>query len=170
MPGGLDIVTRPLEPEDREAVHETLATCGAFSEEEVRVALDLFDSGAAGDYFHFGAVRDGRLQGHVCLGKASLTVASWYLYWICVRPGAQRLGVGRALQLRAEAFVRSRGGERIVLETSGRSDYGRARRFYEMAGYANVGRIPDFYRPGDDCLIYSKTVNSPGSARSEAPC
>lgn len=170
MPSELGIVTRPLEPIDRDAVQEALAACGAFSQEEIRVALELFDAGMAGDYVHFGAERGGRVQGYVCLGKASLTAASWYLYWMCVHPVAQRLGLGRALQLRAEAFVRSQGGERIVLETSGRSDYGRARRFYERAGYSAVGRIPDFYRPGDDCLIYFKSVERSVDERSEASC
>jgi ribosomal protein S18 acetylase RimI-like enzyme len=170
MPGELGIVTRPLGPVDREAVQEALDACGAFSEEEVGVALELFDAGLAGDYVLFGAERGGRLEGYVCLGKASLTAASWYLYWMCVHPAAQRLGVGQALQRWAEAFVRSQGGERIVLETSGRSDYGRTRRFYERAGYRTVGRIPDFYRPGDDCLIYSKDVNRSERERPEASC
>lgn len=168
MPGGMGIVTRPLGPVDREAVQDALGACGAFSQEEIGVALELFDAGLAGDYVLFGAEREGRLQGYVCLGKASLTAASWYLYWMCVHPAAQRLGMGRALQLRAEALVRSRGGERIVLETSGRPDYGPARRFYEKAGYLPVGRIPDFYRPGDDCLIYSKTRDRFSDDRPEA--
>ena len=170
MPGELGIVTRPLGPVDREAVQEALDACGAFSQEEIGVALELFDAGLAGDYALFGAERDGRLVGYVCLGKASLTAASWYLYWMCVHPVAQRLGIGRALQRRAEAFVRSQGGERIVLETSGRSDYGPARHFYERAGYLPVGRIPDFYRPGDDCLIYSKVLERSESERREASC
>jgi ribosomal protein S18 acetylase RimI-like enzyme len=168
MPGELGIVTRPLGAVDREAVQEALGACGAFSQEEIGVALELFDAGLAGDYVLFGAERGGRLQGYICLGKASLTAASWYLYWMCVHPDAQRLGLGRALQLRAEAFVRSQGGERIVLETSGRSDYGPARRFYEKAGYLPVGCIPDFYRPGDDCLIYFKTRDRFSDDRSEA--
>jgi ribosomal protein S18 acetylase RimI-like enzyme len=50
------------------------------------------------------------------------------------------------------------GGERLVLETSGRPDYERSRRFYERAGFTVQGRIPDFYKPGDDCLIYCKIL------------
>jgi len=170
MSGELGLVTRPLGSVDREAVQDALAACGAFSPEEIGVALELFDAGLAGDYVLFGVERGGLLRGYVCLGKASLTAASWYLYWMCVHPAAQRLGVGQALQHRAEAYVRSRGGERIVLETSGRPDYGRTRRFYEKAGYLPVGRIPDFYRPGDDCLIYSKIVNRSEQDRPEASC
>ena len=55
-----------------------------------------------------------------CVGKTPLTRGTWHEYWICVHPEAQRKGVGQALQAHAENFVRSRGGERLVLETSGR--------------------------------------------------
>jgi hypothetical protein len=41
-------VIRELVPEDREAIEEALTECGAFSEEEIRVALELFEAGAPG--------------------------------------------------------------------------------------------------------------------------
>jgi ribosomal protein S18 acetylase RimI-like enzyme len=151
-------VIREVVPEDREAIEEALTACGAFSAEEIGVALELVDAGAPGGYTLFGAEIEGRVRGYVCLAQASLTQSSWYLYWICVHPAAQGQGVGRALQARSEEFVRLQGGRRLVLETSGRPDYGTARRFYENAGYKQVGLIPDFYRPGDDCAIYSKLL------------
>ena len=75
----------------------------------------------------FTAEVDGRFAGYVCVGPTPLTHSTWHLYWICVHPRAQGRGVGRALQAHAEAFVRSRGGERIVLETSASAAYARAR-------------------------------------------
>jgi ribosomal protein S18 acetylase RimI-like enzyme len=128
----------------------------------VRVALEVIDvgleQGLDGDYPLFAAVGDGRVHGYVCVGKTPLTRGTWHLYWICVHPNAQGLGVGRALQQHAEAFVGARGGERLVLETSTGPAYARARRFYSQAGYDLVGQIADFYKPGDDCAIYCKRV------------
>jgi len=151
---------RVLRPDDRPAVAEALVACGAFTEEEVRVALEVLDAGVEGgldgDYPMFAAEVDGRFAGYVCVGHTPLTRSTWHLYWICVHPRAQGHGIGRALQAQAEAFVRSRGGERVVLETSATAAYARARAFYAAAGYAVVGRIPDFYRPGDDCLVYCR--------------
>ena len=72
----------------------------------------------------------------------------------------QGTGVGQALERSVENSVRHMGGERLVLETSGRPDYERSRRFYERAGFTVHGRIPDFYKPGDDCIIYCKTAGS----------
>lgn len=159
------MIVRPLAPGDRDAVRAALIACRTFTDDEVSVALELVDEGLAkgldGDYPLFAAEVDGVVNGYICVGKTVLTAATWHLYWICVHPAAQRRGVGRALQAHAEAFVRSRGGERLVLETSAGPAYARARDFYRVAGYAEVGHIADFYRPGDDCLVYCKRLAAP---------
>ena len=153
---------REMVDADRPAILEILVTCGAFTEEEVLTAMNLLNDGLAGgldgDYALFAAELDGAVRGYVCVGKTPLTRGTWHEYWICVHPAAQRHGIGQALQVHAEAFVRSRGGERLVLETSGRPAYARTRRFYRRAGYRRVGRIRDFYRPGDDCVVFSKEL------------
>jgi ribosomal protein S18 acetylase RimI-like enzyme len=56
-------------------------------------------------------------------------------------------------------MARERGARRVVVETSGRPDYARARRFYEASGYREVGRIADFYADGDSCVFYSKELS-----------
>jgi ribosomal protein S18 acetylase RimI-like enzyme len=155
------VTVRSLEAYDRPAVHEALSRCGAFTDDEIRVALEMFDSGLAGDYSQLGIETDGGLRAYACFGKAALTDRSWYLYWICVHPAVQGTGIGRALERSVEEAVRQMGGDRLVLETSGRAGYERSRRFYERAGFTVCGRIPDFYRPGDDCIIYGKFLGDP---------
>ncbi len=153
---------RELTVQDREAVRSMLAACGAFSEDELRVGLEVFDDGVAGGlkgpYPHFALIQDDELCGYVCVGSTPLTQATWHLYWICVHPQVQRQGCGRALLAHAEEFVRIRGGANLVIDTGGRPDYAGQRRFYEKHGYVAVGRIPDFYRAGDDCVIYWKRL------------
>jgi len=156
------LIIRELTAGDSDAVRTMLAACAAFTDEEVRVAMQVLADGLTGgldgDYPLFGAVPDGQLRGYVCVGRTPLTRGTWHEYWICVHPAAQHHGIGQALQAHAEAFVRSRGGERLVLETSGRPAYSRTRRFYRKAGYRVVGRIADFYQPGDDCVVFCKTL------------
>jgi ribosomal protein S18 acetylase RimI-like enzyme len=147
---------------DREAVRAALVECAAFSDEEVRVAMEMVESGLAGDYTLIAIETDGTFRGYACIGQAPLTLASWYIYWICVHPSAQGMGVGRRLQAQIELVVREAGGERLVLETSGRADYERTRRFYHNAGFIESGRIPEFYKPGDDCVVYSKVLDKGG--------
>ncbi len=52
---------------------------------------------------------------------------------------------------------RLRGSARlVVVETAGREDYAATRRFYQSRGYQPTARIPDFYAPGDDLVVYTK--------------
>jgi ribosomal protein S18 acetylase RimI-like enzyme len=158
----MGVIIRKMILADRPAVGQMLVASRAFSEEEVQAALDILDAGLAGEaedgYWLFVAETDAGVRGYVCVSRTPLTQSTWHLYWICVDPSAQRRGVGRALQAQAEQFIRERGGERMVLETSGRSEYERSRRFYEHVGYRATGRIRDYYRPGDDCVYYCKTL------------
>jgi ribosomal protein S18 acetylase RimI-like enzyme len=153
--GRMGLIVRPLQASDREAVARMLDDCAVFSQEEVRVALAMVDSG---DYTFFAVELDGAVRGYACIGRTPLTLATWHLYWICIHPGAQRRGAGMALQQHVEEFIRSQKGERLVLETSGRADYERTRRFYERAGYQQAGRIPGYYKAGDDCVFYFKEL------------
>lgn len=158
----MGIVIRPLEISDSSVVREVLTACGVFTDEEVRVAIELLEEGVAGglagNHPLFAAELDGALCGFVCIGRVPFTRSTWHLYWIAVHPAVQALGIGRALQSHAEGFIRSLGGERLALETSSRADYERTRRFYRRAGYAQVGLIRDFYRPGDDCVMFCKAL------------
>ena len=150
---------RQLAASDRDAVEEALVNCAAFSDDEVRVALEMVDSGLAGEYLLPAIEAAGTVRAYACIGKAPLTASSWYVYWICVHPSFQGQGFGRRLQTRIEELVRDAKGDRIVVETSGRADYARTRLFYEHGGFVAAGRIPDFYRPGDDCVIYCTALS-----------
>lgn len=151
---------RDFRPGDRMGAEEALVASGAFRQEEIRVALGVIDDALEDPegYLLLAAELEGEMRGYVCAGSTPLTASTWHLYWVCVHPEAAGHGLARALHERLEGVVRSRGGRRLVVETSGRRDYERARRFYEAVGYRAVGRIPDFYEDGDDCVLYSKVL------------
>jgi ribosomal protein S18 acetylase RimI-like enzyme len=158
----MGMLIRELHSQDHDAVRQMLIACGAFTDEEIQVALEMMEAGLVdglrGEYPHFVAEVNHSVCGYACVGKTPLTASTWHLYWICVHPAVQGRGVGQELLSRVEAFVRTRSGERLVVETSGQPSYGRTRRFYQEAGYSEVGCIPDFYKPGDDCVLYCKTL------------
>jgi ribosomal protein S18 acetylase RimI-like enzyme len=75
---------------------------------------------------------------------------------MAVDPALHGAGVGTALLHAMES--RLAGVARlVVVETAGRSDYAPTRGFYEARGYRAVSRIPDFYAPGDDQVVYTKS-------------
>src|SRR5205809_1857885 len=49
-------------------------------------------------------------------------------------------------------------GRLIVVETSSRADYAPTRAFYERRGYTQAARLPGYYAPGDDLVIYLKDL------------
>ena len=76
---------------------------------------------------------------------------------MAVDPALHGAGVGTALL--AEMERRLAGSARlIVVETAGRPDYAPTRAFYERRGYSAVARIPDFYAPDDDLVVFVKRL------------
>ncbi len=46
----------------------------------------------------------------------------------------------------------------LLIETSSQETYGGTIQFYERSGYELVGKIPEYYKPGDDKLIFAKRL------------
>lgn len=99
-----------------------------------------------------------RPLGYVCFGQTPMTESTFDLYWLVVDAAERGRGIGRALVAGFEAHLRARGGRRVRVETSSLEGQGGAARFYDRAGYARAGVIADFYRAGDDLLIFSKEL------------
>lgn len=152
------MTTRPFGPDDREPALAALAACGAFDTVEIEVASGMIDDGLLGRYSLLAVEQDGAFAGYSCFGPAPLTRSAWYLYWICLRPEAQGRGLGRSLENASEEVIVGAGGTRLVVETSGRPDYRPVRRFYRRAGFVEAGRLTDFYRDGDDCVLFQKVL------------
>lgn len=163
---------RELRAADRPTIAAILAATGAFTEEEVGVALELVDEALAvrearPDDYHFlvadvaerTAAHERRVVGYACYGLTPLSDGVYDLYWIAVDPQRQGNGVGRALLRAVEREVLARHGRTLLIETGGKDSYAPTRSFYERAGYAEIARIPDFFRIGDDKVIYARRVD-----------
>lgn len=156
--------TRSLRAADRGPLTDVLRATGAFTAEEVDVALELIDLGLGDppsrDYLFLVATSDDerRVLGYVCWGPVPLTQGVFDLYWIAVDPREQGGGVGRRLMAAAEDAAKAAAGRMVLVETAGKAEYAATRAFYERIGYREVARIPDFYRVGDDKVIYGKAL------------
>jgi ribosomal protein S18 acetylase RimI-like enzyme len=151
---------RALERGDRGPLERILRESGAFAEAEVAVALELIDLGLEpkdhGYRFLVAERPDGAVAGYACYGEAPCTVGTYDLYWIAVDPALQGRGVGRALHRGAEEAVGRAGGRMLLVETASKPSYEPTRRFYLRNGYLEVARVRDFYRPGDDKIVYRR--------------
>lgn len=154
---------RSLRPADREPLLTLLRATGSFDPAEVEVALELIDLGRADPpdaHYRFLVADDpdtGQVLGYACWGHAPMTEGVYDLYWIAVDPAAQGRGVGRALMAAAEERVRAEGGRMVLVETASKPSYAATRAFYEAIGYREEARVRDFYRVGDDKVIYARS-------------
>ena len=157
-----------LSPEQRnllgDAVLELVAATGAIRPDEMDVAREVLDEaiaqGAGGHYQSYAAEVEGRVAGWVCFGPTPCTVGTWDVYWLAVSPLLHGRGIGTRLMDHAHAMIAGLGGRLAIVETSGRPDYERARRFYLACGYREASRLPDFYAPGDDKIVYGRMISA----------
>lgn len=162
----------------RERIAELLAACGTFSQPEINVAVELFDaamtpqaamSGAVPGYTFVGAFdAHDELIGFACWGPTPDTDRTFDLYWLAVDPLVANGGAGTLLLSEVEQRLRGSDARMVVAETSSRGDYEAARGFYARRGFAESGRVRDFYAPTDDRIIYTKRLGpaDAGSART----
>lgn len=153
---------RPMTAGDRAEIIKILLATLEFTSEEVKVAEELIDLylqyGTNSEYHILIAEVDTILAGYICYGPTPLTQETWDIYWIAVSADRQNMGIGRTLLSSAENEIAKVRGRIILIETSSKEQYQKTRCFYKNLGYEQVARIPDFYAPGDDKLVYKKTL------------
>jgi ribosomal protein S18 acetylase RimI-like enzyme len=152
---------RAMKPPDKAPVLGLIRATGFFTPAEVDVAEELIDV-----YLEDPEQKDYRIVvlendrkdavGYLTWGPTPLTEDAYDLYWMAVSPAEQGRGRGKALVGWLEDEVRRRDGRLIIIETSSQPKYRGTRQFYIDLDYKEVARVPDYYRAGDDRVIYAK--------------
>ena len=156
---------RPLKPFDRAPIERMVVSSGKFNAVEIATALELVkeavEEGEESGYI-FAVLESGNadtgVRGYACYGPVPLTEGVYDLYWIVVDPDFQGAGLGKQLIRHVEKDVLDRGGRMILIETSSQETYGDTVRFYEKSGYHLAARIRNFYKIGDDKLVFQKEL------------
>lgn len=152
---------RPLKAADRQIVFDMIVATQMFTAAEVAVAMELIDvylnNPQQPDYIVEVAVNSADEPiGYVCYGPTPATEGTFDLYWIVVDPRLQGQGIGRILLQHVEQTLSACGARLIIIETSSTERYRLTQQFYLKNDYTISARIKDFYRPGDDRLIFTK--------------
>jgi len=147
---------------DRTPIMQILRETAEFKPVEVTVAGELIDcyldEGTVSGYFLLVAEEESTILGYICYGETPLTEGTWDVYWIAVSHKMQGKGIGRALMAKTEENIANSHGRLIIIETSSTLEYEKTRHFYHGLGYTVVCRVPDFYMPGDDKLVFDKRL------------
>lgn len=152
---------RNIIEDDRQALQDVIHSNGIFTVEEKKIALELIDTclnqSNQKDY-EIDVIENsaGTTMGFVCYGPTPLTEGTLDIYWLTVHSSSHKQGFGKALLNWVEKTAIDRRTRLILIETSSNAKYASTRRFYERRGYNETARVRDFYRPGDDRIIYCK--------------
>ena len=154
---------RPMRPADKPAVMDLIRATDMFMPQEIDVAEELIDVFLdKPDQKDYDVVvveePEGVVAGYMTWGPTPMAVGAYDLYWMAVSPKAQGRGLGKRLVRWLEETVKSLGGRLLIIETAGQPKYHPTRGFYLGLGYKEVARIPDYYKPGDDRIVYTKAV------------
>jgi ribosomal protein S18 acetylase RimI-like enzyme len=165
---------RRLAPPDRDALAALLHALGdTFRDDEIAVAMELVDAAIAhpGRDYEIDVCEDDarEIVAYICYGPTPMTDGTYDLYWIATHPRARGRGIASRLILSMEAELRARCARIVRLETSHMELYGSARSLYARLMYVEVGRIPDFYRQGDDLIVLSKRLDVVADASVPLP-
>lgn len=149
--------------QDGPHIHAVNANTSVFSQEEVACVDELWQEYQAlgperSGYYFIVEKEDEQVLGYACYGPRALTDRTFDLYWIAVGPNARRGGVGRGLLAATEEAVRKMGGRLLIVETSGLPKFEATRAFYLATGYALEATLKDFYKDGDDLVVFTKRL------------
>jgi ribosomal protein S18 acetylase RimI-like enzyme len=150
-----------MEARDKAPVLGLIRATGFFTADEVGVAEELIDVylGQPGQKDYRVVIIENEAKdvaGYMTWGPTPLAEDAYDIYWMAVAPSEQGRGRGRELVRWLEDEIRGRAGRLVIIETSSQPKYHGTRQFYIGLSYREVARIPDFYRPGDDRVIYAK--------------
>jgi len=157
-------ILKPTTPAETTRLQEIAAGTAVFYPHEIETLGEVL-----ADYH-----REGDVYGHLArtlwigsdpvgflyAAPVEMTDRTWELWWIAVAKERQGDGLGARLLLAAEEEVRKEAGRLLLIETSSLPAYAGTRGFYERYGYRWVGQLPDYYRDGDDKVIFSKKITS----------
>jgi ribosomal protein S18 acetylase RimI-like enzyme len=149
-----------VRPDDVNQVREIVSSTNFFHDYEIDVAVELLQENLAkskeSGYNFLFVEMDGKTVAYSCFGLIPCTVSSFDLYWIVVHNDYRNLGIGKKLLSLTEQTIIEMGGTVIYAETSSQPSYEPTRKFYLSNKYYEEARLKDYYKKGDDKLVYSK--------------
>ena len=152
---------RPATPNDKKALMAIANAIGLFSPQELEelggMLAEYFDGNLGQDHF-WSVYDDGEPVGVAYYAPEQYTYGTWNLYFIAVHPDRQGEGLGGQLLRYVEQMLAERGERLLLVETSGLPNFEGTRAFYLKNGYEEEARIREFYKAGDDKLIFRKAL------------
>ncbi len=152
---------RSATPDDQAALMSLYKALGLFESDELDelggMLSEYFDGHLGSDHCWI-ADDDGGLQGAAYYAPEVLSGGTWNMYFIGVHPSRQGKGRGTALLRHVEQSLNARGDRLLLVETSSLDSFEPTRTFYRKNGFEEEARIRDYYKAGEDKIIFRKAL------------
>ncbi len=152
---------RAANPDDTEAIISLAEAIGLFEGEELEELVNMLSAyfeGSLGEKHSWIVCDDDGVVGVAYFAPEQYACGTWNLYFIAVHPKHQGKGNGTAMLNYVEKTLAEKGDRLLLVETSGLPNFEMTRKFYQKQGYEEEARIREFYKPGDDKIIFCKAL------------
>jgi ribosomal protein S18 acetylase RimI-like enzyme len=148
---------RPANAADVPAMKRVIAATELFPEDMLDDMMASFLNENSLEELWFVATASNAVGLGYC-AQERMTEGTWNVLLIAVDPEHQNKGFGKELMAYAEQTTRERGARILLVETSGLSEFERTRNFYRSRSYEEEARLRDYYKHGEDKIIFRKAL------------
>jgi len=149
---------RPTEMEDIPALKVVVDETGLFPSDMLPDMVSGFLSEQESQDLWLTCEVGGEAIGFCYAAPEQLTDGTWNMLAIAVHPSKQGSGYGGAIVKQLETLLHERGHRVLIVDTSGKDEFGQTREFYRKNGYSEEARIRHFWAEGDDKVIFWKLI------------
>lgn len=143
---------------DIEGLKEVLNKVELFPAEMLDDMISDYFNNPETEEVWFTSVQDNKPTSIGYCAPEKLTDRTFNLYAIGVQTNLQRQGIGKEMMNFIEEYLRSRGNRVLIVETSSMPEFNLTRAFYHKIGYTQEAIIRDFWKEGDDKVIFWKKL------------
>jgi ribosomal protein S18 acetylase RimI-like enzyme len=157
-------IIRQAKTDDTETIMNLAEAVGLFEGEELEELggmLTEYFEGSLGEGHSWIVCDDGGVVGVGYFAPEQYAYGVYNLYFIAVHPKYQGKGNGSLMLNHVEKTLTEKGQRLLLVETSGLPNFELTRKFYRKQGYEEEARIREFYKAGDDKIIFRKALVTP---------
>jgi ribosomal protein S18 acetylase RimI-like enzyme len=157
-------IIRQAKTDDTETIMNLAEAVGLFEGEELEELggmLAGYFEGSLGENHSWIVCDDDGVVGVGYFAPEQYAYGVYNLYFIAVHPKYQGKGNGSLMLNHVEKTLTEKGQRLLLVETSGLPNFELTRKFYRKQGYEEEARIREFYKAGDDKIIFRKALVTP---------
>lgn len=151
-------IIRPVTTADVDDLKLVLDSCELFPSDHLdEMISDYFNNAETEDHWFTFLIDEKPVAIGYCIPE-KLTEGTYNLLAIGVSQNAQRKGVASAMMEYIEHQLKQNNGRLLLVETSSDEAQIAARKLYQKIGYKQVAVIDDFWKEGEDKIVFLKQL------------